>query len=46
LKFFQQGLIENFQAGFDFEFSNAIGMMIENVSRNDRTLIENNPAGL
>jgi hypothetical protein len=40
LKFFQQTLIENFQARFDFENSNAIVIAIENVSRSDQGLIE------
>jgi hypothetical protein len=41
LKFFQQTLIENFQARFDLEFSNAIMIAIENVSRSDQGLIKN-----
>jgi len=40
LKFFQQGLIENFRAGFDFVFSNAITIAIEKVIRINQTLIE------
>jgi hypothetical protein len=41
LIFFQQTLIENFQARFDLEFSSVIVIAIENVSRIDQGLIEN-----
>jgi hypothetical protein len=40
LKIFQQGLIENFLAGFDLEISNAIGIAIEMMSWSERGLIE------
>jgi len=39
LKFFQQTLIEIFQARFDFIILNAIMIAIEMMSRSDRTLI-------
>jgi hypothetical protein len=38
--FFQQGLIENFQAGFDLKILSVIGIAIENGSRGDQGLIE------
>ena len=38
--FFEQGLIENFPAGFDFGISNAIGIAIGKLIRIDQTLIE------
>jgi len=41
LKFFQQTLIEYFQAGFDLKISNAIMIAIEIVIRIDQGLIEN-----
>jgi hypothetical protein len=41
LNFFQQGLIEKFSAGFDFEISNAIVIAIELVNRIEQGLIEN-----
>jgi len=40
LKFFQQTLIENFQARFDLEFSSVIVIAIEKLIRIDRTLIK------
>jgi hypothetical protein len=40
LKFFQQTLIENFPAGFDLDYSGAVVIAIENVSRIDQGLNE------
>ena len=45
MKSFQQALIENFQARFDLQFSNAIMIVIEKSIRIDRTLIEYSPCG-
>jgi len=40
LKFFQQTLIEKFQAKFDFQFSSVIVIAIEILIRIDQGLIE------